>query len=630
MKRIYSIAFVAGVIFSAASCQKEIANEPLQNGGDFTITATTVADTKTVLDDANKHIYWAPGDKISVFDASNKEVSFSTDIDANATSAKFTNDAEFTVPASLVAAYPYRGAYSFDGTTVQNFRIAGEQSTVAGSFDPAYAGAIGLPVSEGSNQLQFTNLHCLIKFTIGGEKAPTKVKLACNGMRRIAGLYNYNLSTGEITQGDGSKEITMTGTFEVGQTYYFSVIPGIVGNGLSLYFDDVVVKNTGVTKTLEPNVIYNMGTFEMPEVVEEPVVSAVEVTRVWGHYGEAGVAWSNEFYADLNGNDRSLAMDDTYIYIAQTTGSFVDANWNGILDEGEKTFDKAYIHKFNISDGSYAGALPVNSDMNLGTHFVSCVRTVKKADGSYVLLVCNLSQSQGLRIFAYVNGTDAEPVTMTTISSGRRWGDKFTVTGTWEDGKMWFRSFDSRGMVGYVPLNGTNTTWSWVEAHAVDNGSAFDAENISEVSWVPGTTGFCILNTNSDLGAHVMSGNASGAYSEVKTYPTLAKTFGYNFFEVGDNKFVAWASLKNGNALPRLQIVQSDATTLDKMVETFNNLETRLIYEAPLQNANDMNTAGVGGGHTVCDCCVREINGEIYIAAMAQKAGLSLFKVTAK
>lgn len=611
MKKIYSIAFAAVALFSAASCQKEMADPSLSNGGDFTITATTVADTKTVLDDDANVIYWTPGDKISVFDADNKEVSFSTSITEQSTTAKFTNDALFSAPASLVAAYPYRGAYTFDGTVLQNFRVAGGQKAVAGSFDPEYAGAIGLPIEEGSSQLVFSNIHCLVKFTIGGEEAPTSVKLACNGMRSIAGLYHYNISTREISQGDGAKEITLTGTFNVGETYYISVIPGIVGNGLSLYFDGKEVRNTGETITLLPNKIYNLGILEVPADVEEPVVSAVDVTRVWGYYGESATAWSNSLVSSLDNNDRSLAMDDQFIYIPETHTS-------------------GNIHKFQITDGKYLGTLPKSADMNLGTHYVSCARTVKNANGDYILLVSNLSTGEGLRIFAYVNGTDAEPVTMTTISSGRRWGDKFTVTGTWENGKMWFRSYDSRGIVGYVPLNGTNTTWNWVEAHAVDNGSAFDAGNISEVSWVPGTTGFCILNTNSALGAHVMSGNASGAYSEVKTYPTLAKTFGYNFFEVDDNKFVAWASLKNGNDLPRLQIVQSDATTLDKMVETFDNLETRLVYEAPLQNANDMNTAGVGGGNTVCDCCVREINGEIYIAAMAQKAGLSVFKVTAK
>ena len=176
------------------------------------------------------------------------------------------------------------------------------------------------------------------------------------------------------------------------------------------------------------------------------------------------------------------------------------------------------------------------------------------------------------------------------ISNSRRWGDKFTVTGTWENGKMWFRSNDARGMGAYVPLNGTTSTWSWVEAHAMDNGAALDAGNISEMTFVPGTEGFGLLG----------------------------------------KKFVAWTSITKGNDKPRLQIVQSDATTLDNMVATFDNLATRLVFEAPLQSENDFEAAAASGDNTVCDCCVREINGEIYIAAIGQKAGLSVFKMTAK
>lgn len=613
MKKIYSIAFAAVALFSAASCQKEMADPSLSNGGDFTITATTVADTKTVLDDDANVIYWTPGDKISLFNTDGAEVVFSTDITVNSTTAKFTNDTEFNAPDALLAVYPTRTdketTYDAANNKLKTLHIGGVQTAVAGSFDSRYAIAVGTETEKG--KLTFKNIHTLIKFTIGGDKVPGTIKLKNNGARMIVGNFDYDLTNNTANVIEGAGEVTLSGPFEAGQTYYIAVTPGIFGNGISLLFDSKTVKNTGETITLLPNKIYNLGILEVPADVEEPVVSAVDVTRVWGYYGESATAWSNSLVSSLDNNDRSLAMDDQFIYIPETNTS-------------------GNIHKFQITDGKYLGTLPKSANMNLGTHYVSCARTVKNANGDYILLVSNLSTGEGLRIFAYVNGTDAEPVTMTTISSGRRWGDKFTVTGTWENGKMWFRSYDSRGMVGYVPLNGTNTTWNWVEAHAVDNGSAFDAGNISEVSWVPGTTGFCILNTNSALGAHVMSGNASGAYSEVKTYPTLAKTFGYNFFEVGDNKFVAWASLKNGNALPRLQIVQSDATTLDKMVETFDNLATRLVYEAPLQNANDMNTAGVGGGNTVCDCCVREINGEIYIAAMAQKAGLSVFKVTAK
>lgn len=609
MKKIYSIALAAVAILSAASCQKELVNDNFDAAGEkFTVTAVASADSKTVLDGNTS--YWTPGDKITVFNAEGQPVAFDTDITEKAASAKFTNTTEFTAPTSLVAVYPDRdGNQLYKNGIITNFRVGGTQTAVAGSFDPTMAGAVGTPKAEGSTELVFNNIHCLVKFTVGGDSAPTSVKLINNSGTMIAGLYKYDLANNAVINEGAASAVTLTGSFEVGQTYYIAAIPYDVKTTLTLQFDGEDVKTSGEV-TLEPNKIYNLGTVAKPAAGEEPVVSAIDVTRVWGHYGVDGMAWSNSVVASLDGADRSLAMDDKYIYIPETNTS-------------------GNIHKFNVADGTYAGTLPASADMNLGTHYVSCIRTVKNSNGDDILLVSNLSLGEGLRIFAYVNGTDAEPVTMTTISNGRRWGDKFTVTGTWENGKMWFRSYDSRGMVGFVPLSGENTTWSWVEAHPVDNGNAIDADNISEVTWVPGTEGFCLLNTNSDLGAHVMSGT-SGAYTEVKSYPTLAKTFGYNFFEVGDNKFIAWTSLVYGKESPRLQIVQSDATTVEKMVETFDNLYTRLVFEAPLQNADDMTVPGVGGGHTVCDCCVREINGELYIAAIAQKAGLSLFKVTAK
>ena len=619
MKKIYSFALAAVAILSAASCQKEMANEPLQNeGGDFTVTAVASADSKTVLIDG-VNTYWTPGDKISLFDVDGNAVAFSTDITEAAAVAKFTNDAEFVAPDALYAVYPDRsGNQTLSEGVIKNFRIAGTQTAVAGSFDPTFGSAVGVADQDG--KLLFKNINSLIKFTIGGEKAPETVTFTNGGARNIAGLFTYNIATGAVQSGDGAKAITLKPaageSFEIGKSYYIAVIPGGNFANMTLDFDGTVVKTVEGAKYADETNDYlvgkiiNLGTVEFPVETEKPVVSAVNVERVWGYYG-ATAAWSNTIVSSLDNNDRSLAMDDQFIYIPETNKS-------------------ANIHKFSITDGSYLGTLPKSADMNIGTHYVSCARTVKNAEGKYILLVCNLSLGEGLRIFAYVNGTDAEPVAITTISNSRRWGDKFTVTGTWESGKMWFRSNDDRGMGAYVPLNGTTSTWAWVEAHAMDNGTALDAANISEMTFVPGTEGFGLLNTNSATGAHVMSGNAHGAYTEVKVYPALAKTFGYNFFSFAGEKFVAWTSIAKGNDKPRLQIVQSDATTLDNMVATFDNLATRLVFEAPLQSENNFEAAAAGGGNTVCDCCVREINGEIYIAAIGQKAGLSVFKMTAK
>lgn len=606
MKRIYSIAFVAGVIFSAASCQKEIANEPLQNGGDFTITATTVADTKTVLDDVNDVIYWAPGDKISVFDASNKEVSFSTDIDANATSAKFTNDAEFTVPASLVAAYPYRGAYSFDGTTVKNFRIAGGQYThqaVAGSFDPAYAGAIGLPVSEGSNQLQFTNLHCLIKFTIGGEKAPTKVKLACNGMRSIAGLYNYNLSTGEITQGDGSGEITMTGTFDVGQTYYFSVIPGIVGNGLSLYFDDVVVKNTGETKTLEPNVIYNMGTVEMPEVVEEPSVS-MEATLVTSRQSSGATSWLTSLDSGAENMDRNATFDGTYAYIANVNTTTPAIYAIEVANPNNVTM----VNMTGVSGGYFP---------------ISCVRTIKNGD-DHILIASGMGMNDGekVNIYAWENGINAAPKVLCNSWSipdwaPRRFGDFFNVYGDWSKGELWFRSQNSATTARYHIIDGVlqkpgspdgfgNIATSYVGTGSHYKGSIDDTEILYVCNGDTNHAGFYNLQT----GALTLDVSTNHKYSR-----------GFRQFTYNDKSYVAYVKLPSLGASTAKLIVLEDKNTSLSTALTKN----LVVFEADINAADNSCTIGNGNG---ANCEVVTVGGNTYIFAHAQNLGFVVYQIT--
>ena len=121
MKKIYSFAIAAVALFSAASCQKELVNAPMTEGGDFTVTAIASADTKTVLVDGVK-TYWTPGDKISLFDAEGIATAFGTDITENAATAKFTNEEAFTAPeGDLLAVYPHR---IFEGKPVQKIENA--------------------------------------------------------------------------------------------------------------------------------------------------------------------------------------------------------------------------------------------------------------------------------------------------------------------------------------------------------------------------------------------------------------------------------------------------------------------------------------------------------------------------
>lgn len=630
MKKIYSFAFAAVAILSAASCQKEelTNNETLLGGGNFTVTAT-IAETKTVLDGVN--VLWSPGDKISLFNNEGNSVAFSTDITEPAAVAKFTNTAEYTAPETIYAVYPDRGGVQklTDGI-INNFRIAGDQTAVAGSFDPAYGSAVG--VSDVNGNITFKSINSLIKFTIGGEKAPAKVTFTNGGARNIAGLFTYNTITGAVNSGDGAKAISLTpaagDAFEVGETYYIAVIPGGNFANMTLDFDGTVVRTVeGAKYADETNdflvgKIINLGTVAFPEESEQPEIEIpFNIERVWGYFSTTTTPWYNEiadgFKGSWFGGDTSLAMDDEYIYMPYGTGT-------------------AGVYKISLATGAISN-IPVDG-ISGGTYPTSCARMVKNNNpeingGKDILLVGNLAlANEPLKFYAYVNGTDQAPVVAYNLVAARRFGDKFSVSGTWQSGKIWLRSNQNDPLEAIIPItNGALQTW--IDAYRITNA---DQNCISEISWYPADNGtvadYCLMSTTSDLGVHLMKGcSTAGSATEEGTYSDLAKTFGYNFFEVGGQKYITCTSLKYGNDKPRLQIFKGDGSSLATLKDALANFKENLVVEYALSNeANNLLDGGNAAAKTLCDCAVRVINNEIYIAALGEQAGLSLFKVTAK
>lgn len=593
MKRIYSIAFVAGVIFSAASCQKEIANEPLQNGGDFTITATTVADTKTVLDDANKLIYWAPGDKISVFDATNNDITFSTDIAATATTAKFTNNVAFTAPESLVAVYPDRdGLYEFDGTTVSNFRVGATQTAVAGSFDSSMAGAIGLPVSEGSTELQFTSVHALIKFTIGGDIAPSEVTLV-NNKYMIAGLYNYNLSTGKVENTGSQNWTKLTGSFEVGKTYYIAVIPYGSETTLTLKFGDTEVK-TSKTVTLEPNKIYNMGTVKYPDA------PALTATRLWVKtFAELGLS--------ANGA-RNCATDGEYVFVPNSASS------------------PAAVKAFPVNGGA---AIDVNmTGVSGGTHATSCVRMIENNNASInggkdILVLCNLGSSETLKLYAYTNGINSAPEVIELINTWRRLGDKFTYVGEWNNGQFRFPDWNSNAAIVYFTVENGIFTGGYNDAGQAWPNSTYSVPSFSGITEfvtypdaAPGSSYSLLTNTGFGYCLNNL------AQSEWGTNPNLAMTFGYNFFEFNGAKYIAYARLNSNKKNGSLNVIVDKGSA----AEFKNTLEAQSkILTVPVLDAE----SGITAGSSVCDCDVYvDAEGNAFAAVLIDNCGLAYFQLT--
>lgn len=292
MKKIYSILFAATALF-AASCQKEISNPEIDapKGEVMTITATTDAETKTTLNGMST--LWAASDQISVFDsnkdANNRCFEINDECDGMET-ATFSYEGEFVMPQNgqtdptVVALYPYQeNAYCdffyYDHADITGLNIEAEQTAVENGFDADATFAIALGTLSTKDELKFSNLYSLLKFTVldaGVKKVTVTIEgedAFIAGDARIDLTINLEAGAGKpvfenpVLSATTSKTVTLSceGGFEKGKTYYIAVAPTSY-TGISVALDETIVKTSDNAKTLEKNKVYNLGELEYPKV----------------------------------------------------------------------------------------------------------------------------------------------------------------------------------------------------------------------------------------------------------------------------------------------------------------------------------------------------------------------------
>ena len=626
MKRFYSFVFAAVSILAAASCQKEMANEPIENNGEqYTFTATIEADTKTVLADGMK-VNWSVDDNISVFDVEGKAVEFVGQHESQVASATFAAT-KYNPADNIYALYPHKSDATINSNGIIGIlRVGGEQTAVAGSFDPTYAFIVGSESEPGI--LNFKNAHSLIKFTIGGERVPEKVILTNGGARNIAGQFRYNTSAkteSPIVQTDdeanvlpGAKTITLSpavgASFEVGQTYYIAVIGGGNFANMTLEFDDTIVKTVEGAKYADTQnnhligKIIDFGTLAYPTQDDTPTIS---LSRVW----DAAVPFGG-------GQDRNMTMDSEYVYVAQAAGG------NGAI-KAISIADPTQTKNVKVTTYTPAG-------LDNGTHAVSCVRMLPNTDpavngGKDVLVASNLTTGDGtekLIVYVWSNGIDADPNYFVIDSGARRLGDKFTVKGTYQSGELHFFDFNDGNTVIRVNMkDGVAGLWGTPELAYATGRYAMPvagASNIGECTIHPdtafdgdGNPTAALLTTNAVNGFFTQnSGNAFVA-SAWGTDPGLTQTFGYNFFTYNDNDYIAYVKVAGDRNSATLNVIADINGASD--------------FKGTLEAKAGLVTAPINGtgnaGHGLGDCATVEVDGVRYIAVMAQNIGITLYSV---
>ena len=345
-----------------------------------------------------------------------------------------------------------------------------------------------------------------------------------------------------------------------------------------------------------------------------------ELKRVWGKYAPDANGWIVMGAGNL---DRGMAMDDQYIYISKSTA------YAPVI----KAFDFAGNEAF---DCDVTGMGSGNAWGDAMQYSVNCVRTMPKADGSYVLIACNLKLdgNQILQIWAWVDGPQAAPTcigryqwdTVANANDHRRYGDRFDVKGTWEEGELWFPSMqdDDHGKtIVFKTFDGVDASNRPSKYYRMEPSRS----NMKDLAFYPGYDEvFSTCNGNAKFvqldGTTHATGWVNWAVTDDFTTDYI-RTCGYNFFEVDGKKYIAYVKVDEQNGRTgRLVVLEDETSDLKAALNA-----KKVAWEFPLQHESDFAAASAAStGNTLGNCKVVTVDGVTYIGAHIQGLGCSLFK----
>lgn len=334
-----------------------------------------------------------------------------------------------------------------------------------------------------------------------------------------------------------------------------------------------------------------------------------EIVRAFQSHGAD--SWMAAFGGKANA-DRNMAMDGEYIYIAETQASPV-------------------LWKIAIADGK-AEKMPVGTVDGGGTFALACPRIITNTDpgingGKDVLAVCNMGQGEAVYLYLYANGIDKDPVkvSMHMDGLGRRIGDQFSVTGTLQNGNVWFKEQGSNAvMINQLPFTSENINkyavdGIWPERVMLENtdaarGSLYFYPGADFTNALYTSTSISVFTTRDD--ATITAGKPTYMTSEWDKEIDYTGAHGFNFFTHKGENYIAYTSFSEQT----LYIIKGASSAL----EMKSALEAHeVVFEAKVSASDNACTSGNSGS----DCMVYTKDGVTYVAGHVQNVGVVVYKL---
>ena len=620
MKKYIFISALA--VLSLAACNKEKDFAPT-GSKEITIIATRDESvTRTAVQENGTSVWWSAAETIDVFAGPGTDaVVFTGQNSAPAATATFKGEADITFGENdIYAVYPSssNNCVNSDGTVT--LVISGYQQAVAGTFADDVFPAIAV---SKSSTMTFRNVAGGIKFSVGEDNV-TEVTFESNGGEVISGLATFTLTDGipTLKSVDSMRSwvtvLAPTGGFVKGETYYAALLPCTLAEGITITLkrgeqEPLTIESTK-SQTIKRGVFGKIGELSVPKTLE--------IENVWVMYSTKDGAW-NEYYGGTPGTDRNIAMDDEYVYIAESS-----------------TTPKLWA--ISIADHNQVKAVNIEG-VTGGTHPLCCPRVIKNTDpavngGKDILSCSSLTRGgEDPKLYMWLNGIDNAPhaITLTTWATEAWYGDTFTVSGTLQDGILFFdKTGGSANGVVTFNMAGVPGDKLYLLKRIAFNDALGRHDGVCAYYPFPGNdnAGIYSPGRGQELrGYHAsftgdLKSEGNAAYT-----PTLTKleytegrngyVLGYNYLEWEGKRYVIYGKqpdVSNGY----VYVLEGGATDDWLSIINFSPVKFRrdlAVTSGSLTSAN----SGM-------DVTARIVNGSLYFAAQKQNVACGLYRLVYK
>jgi len=649
MRKIYNVMMLAAVAAAAlVSCAKEMDKPEVapQNEGikvlmiaDTPLTKTEITGTSA----SNATVGWSAGDVIDLVNSATDEKVTSEAAVISEGKAQFT--ATVATTGTFYAYYPTstRSLVNHHGEVkiLETQNPAGADTfdptadvMVSESFDVAAAGEKQTPTTLKFKRLgAFIRVHFIDNTTgkkLSSEHASSigvqsdgdgkiqlvgKMEISPNGIENFT-RYNYKAT---VYYG--------ADVFDIDDNYaYIGVLPNTLVSGSSLIFT-AETEHYRISKTVDltKDITYASGDI-LPITVSltdaELTAKTVGITNLWVKYSEGTTAW-NEYYGGTANTDRNIAMDDEYVYIAESAAT-------------------AKLWAISISDPETVVAVNVEG-VTGGAHVLSCPRVLRNTDpainGGKDILICGNLTRGGVepKLYFWKDGINNPPTAMTlnTYATGAWYGDTFTVYGSLQNGVLLYDKTGGDGANGVVTFNlsGVIGSNNYLLKRVKFNDAMGSHGGTCAYYPFPGDINHGIYSPGRGVEARGRSavvtgdffadGNAAFPveltnldYADGRNGFVLA----YNFVEWEGKRYVIYGK-QESSTVGKVYILEGSSAT--EWLTIANTAGVKFRRDLIRQEG-----CTLVSGNSGMDVAARVINGDLYIAAQKQNIACGVYKIS--